>query len=323
MCKTAFSELIRLYDDFDDQLRFYYEQHFSVESHYECALRDCQWPDCELEAADGICPKDIPIPQSHQKITRDHALNVAATSLCRELGIARLPADKKAQPGRNFRKLLVASGQLPLGSARREGFEQELKDDISLAVRNAIYELRDWIDQQKNELQHDLTRPHRLHVDDLDSFSLVKDVSSRAANGMLRNGVLDWPEDRIRTAFEEILDIPFTSRHSPAELNDLITANVILDGLRVPTAFMLKGPGVKVSTLEIKHCGSQGNQLLKLFDSPAEIFSIQFVGKISESVVRDAEQKAQNLRRLGKQASLLVIDGQDTARILIAYGKTG
>ena len=139
--------------------------------------------------------------------------------------------------------------------------------------------------------------------------------------GHLKNGRLELPEDAIRTALEDILAVPFKSEHSPAELNDLYTANVKICGRHVPTAFMLKGPGVRTPKLEIKHCGKTGNQLVKLFDSPAELFVIQFVGNVSEHVIKDVEQKTEARRAAGKPASFLVLNGQDTARLLMAYGK--
>lgn len=308
-----------LIDEFDRQLRFYYDNHFSDESCYQCALDNCEWPECESESNGFRCSQHVEIPETPEKIALDHPLNLAATELAGALGLERLPSNTRLCPGRNFRKLLVASGALPMELAVRQGFSTELNENAQLAVRNAIYAIRDWLEDMRSRINDDT--PIRINLDDVQSLEVVKSVSPLAANSYLKNGVLQFPEDDVRSALQEIFDEAFESRHSPAELNDLITSNLIFQGRRVTTAFMLKGPGVGVSTLEIKHCGKQGNQLLKLFDSPAEIFAVQFVGKISESVVRDAVQKTQTLRLKNQRATLLIIDGQDTARLLLAFNK--
>jgi|GEM_PF-7105510 len=105
------------------------------------------------------------------------------------------------------------------------------------------------------------------------------------------------------------------------ESNDLYTANVIVNGTRRPTAFMLKGNGLKARMMEVKHCGKNGDQVIRLFQSPAELFVIQFVRCISEAVVNHAHGEVARLKTQGKDARFLIMDGQDTARILRAYGK--
>ena len=73
--------------------------------------------------------------------------------------------------------------------------------------------------------------------------------------------------------------------------------------------------------MEIGDCGKNGDQLLRLFDSPAQLFVVQYVGNISEAVSRDVDKKIDNLRAKGEIAHYCIIDGQDTARILRAYNK--
>ena len=58
-----------------------------------------------------------------------------------------------------------------------------------------------------------------------------------------------------------------------------------------------------------------------LMDSPARLFVVQFVGNISENLIRDIQGKVERLRGQGKDAAYCIIDGQDTARVLHAYGK--
>ena len=138
---------------------------------------------------------------------------------------------------------------------------------------------------------------------------------------VLKDGCLDVAEDVVKMALEQILDVPFHRKDSPAELDDIYTANVIVNGSRRATAFMLKGPGIGTKEMDVKHCGSKGNQLVRLFDAPADLFVIQFTGRIAEMVIKDVEGKVAVLRGRGKQAYFLIMEGQDTARVLFAYGK--
>lgn len=75
------------------------------------------------------------------------------------------------------------------------------------------------------------------------------------------------------------------------EQNDLYTANLVVGRVRRQSAFLLKGNGLKNATMEIRHCGANGDQLLRLCASPAELFVVQFVGTISEAVIADLDGK--------------------------------
>ena len=161
----------------------------------------------------------------------------------------------------------------------------------------------------------------RLHIDDIDSFAEVRTVPPSAVTQFLTDGRIEVSEDSVKRAIEEILDVPFRHKDRPNELNDVSTANVIVNGSRRPTAFMLKGPGIRTKEMTIAHCGKHGDQLVRLFDTPADLFVVQFVGRISEMVIKDIEGKIAALRQRGKHAQFLIMDGQDTARLLLAYGK--
>jgi hypothetical protein len=161
----------------------------------------------------------------------------------------------------------------------------------------------------------------RLHVDDIESFEKVRGVDASRVAHFLKNGMLEISEDAVKRAIEAILSVPFHHRDRPDELNDIYTANVIVNQSRRPTAFMLKGPGIGKNEMTIAHCGKNGDQLVRLFESPADLFVIQFVGRIAEMVIKDVEGKIDALHKRGKAAQFLILDGQDTARLLFAYEK--
>ncbi len=142
-----------------------------------------------------------------------------------------------------------------------------------------------------------------------------------AVTGFLKEGYLDWAEDKVQLALEAILNVPFHHKDWGGEGNDLYTSNVIVNGCPTPTAFLLKGNGLKSKVMEIKHCGKNADQVIRLFQSPADLFVIQFVGNIAEAVIHQAHAEIARLKTHGKEAQFLIMDGQTTARVLHAYGK--
>ena len=168
----------------------------------------------------------------------------------------------------------------------------------------------------------DLPIQTRLYVEDIDSFRNVRDVNPAAVSHLLElGGYLDQPEDFIQMALEGILDVSLHKKDWGGEINDLYTANVIVNGARRATAFLLKGRGLRKKVLEIGDCGKNGDQLVRLFNSPAELFVVQYVGEVSENVIKDVEGKVDERRAKGKLAWYCIMNGQDTARVLRAYGK--
>jgi len=125
----------------------------------------------------------------------------------------------------------------------------------------------------------------------------------------------------VQLSLESILDVPFHRRDWGGETNDLYTANLVLNGRRRSTAFLLKGCGLRAREMRISDCGKNGDQIVRLFQSPAELFVLQYVGPVSDAVIEDALGKTLQRRSQGFDANFLVIDGQDTARLLVAYDK--
>ncbi len=166
----------------------------------------------------------------------------------------------------------------------------------------------------------DLPIKTRLFLEDIDSFKKAKDVNPAVVKPFLKDGYyLDLSEDAIQMGLEQVLEVSFHKKDWGGEENDLYTANVIVQGGRVASAFLLKGNGLKKHTLEIANCGSNGDQLVRLIQSPAQLFFVQFVGEVSENVIKDMEGKVELIKNKGKDARYCILNGQDTARILYAY----
>lgn len=167
----------------------------------------------------------------------------------------------------------------------------------------------------------DLPLEARLYVEDIDSFRKVRDVNPSLVLEHLENGYFDKSEDFIQSSLERILDVSFHKKDWGGELNDLYTANTKVNGSRYSTAFLLKGNGLKVKEMQIKHCGTNGDQILRLCNFPANLLIIQYVGNISEAVISDIDGKVRQLRVDGRDSWYCIIDGQDTARVLKAYNE--
>jgi hypothetical protein len=60
---------------------------------------------------------------------------------------------------------------------------------------------------------------------------------------------------------------------------------------------------------------------VRLFSTPADLFVVQYVGPISDMLITDVQGKIAAMRAQGSNTNFLIIDGQDTARLLYAYGK--
>lgn len=167
-----------------------------------------------------------------------------------------------------------------------------------------------------------LDRPApRVHVDDVDSFRKVRRVKNADIATYLANGFLRQNEDTVQRALEDILGVPTHRKDWGGEGNDLYTANVVINRVRLATAFLLKGPGIGKRVMTIRDCGKNGDQLVRLFGAPADLFVVQYVGPIADALIADVEGKVAEKRAQGKSAQFMIIDGQDTARLLYAYGK--
>lgn len=161
----------------------------------------------------------------------------------------------------------------------------------------------------------DLSLDVRLYVEDIDSFRKVRDVNPATVMDVLTDGYLNRSEDSVQTTLERILSVPFHKKDWGGEQNDLYTANLLINGARHETAFLLKGNGLRSKIMKIKHCGVNGDQILRLCNSPAKLFVVQFVGRISEAIVSDIDGKVRHARSQGKDVWYCIMDGQDTGLI--------
>lgn len=154
--------------------------------------------------------------------------------------------------------------------------------------------------------------PQYLAIDRIDSFAAVRRVPPvRSRTPLL--------EAEFKDGLQRILGEEGEFRDWGGEQNDLFTTRLRLDGKRRRVAFALKGPGVR-GVLQPGHMGKNGDQIQRLFQSPAEVFLVQYHGQVGEAVYQQMEAFARNKTvNLGARVYYGVIDGQDSARLITAY----
>ena len=152
--------------------------------------------------------------------------------------------------------------------------------------------------------------PKQIYIDDIDSFSKVKEVERSDIEG----DRMEIYEDKVKDVIREIIDEPFDQNDWGGEINDLYTSAVEVAGERVDTAFMLKGVSVD-GEMYIGDAGSRGDQIQRLFEADADLYVFQYVGKINDRTVKEVKEKAE----FNEAKYVCLIDGTDTARLVEAY----
>ncbi|MGH7431187.1 MAG: hypothetical protein ACREI5_05150 [Candidatus Methylomirabilales bacterium] len=156
-----------------------------------------------------------------------------------------------------------------------------------------------------------------LFIEDIDSFAKARDINPRQVKRLLP---LNLSADQVRTFFGEILGEPLRRPDEEDAATDIFTSTVRTGGDRARAALLLKGATTR-GKLTLKKCGKRGEQIARLVAVPAELYMLQHLDQIETPVIRELKTKIQSLNGEGKQCRICLVDGMDTARILVAYGK--
>ncbi len=157
-----------------------------------------------------------------------------------------------------------------------------------------------------------------IFLEDIDNFKEVRNITHKLESDK-SNEMQTWLEKDIKAALEKIFEEPFGKKDWGGEIDEIYTANAKMNGIRIPAAFLLKGRGTKSRLLRIRDCGTNGDQIVHLFDAPVQLFVIQHVQGISEELIKDVQGKVDVKRSQGENAWFLIINGQDLARLFTAY----
>jgi hypothetical protein len=132
----------------------------------------------------------------------------------------------------------------------------------------------------------------------------------------LKRIMLSISEANIKIALAEIIGEPFVPKDWGGERSDLYSNHLAIDRRRVSAAFLLKGPSVP-GPMHVADTGKRGDQIVRLFDEPAELLVLQHCNKVETSVVKMMRAFAVDPARPRRYC---VIDGTATYAILKAYG---
>ncbi|MEA2759871.1 MAG: hypothetical protein QOH65_2484, partial [Methylobacteriaceae bacterium] len=151
-----------------------------------------------------------------------------------------------------------------------------------------------------------------IKLDDIPAFAAVKDAPVHEVTGPLRDAVKQLHEaEDIEEFIRAILSDPAATPHGPAELVDILTHRIEIDGRSGWGAFILKGRSFKtVRPIDVAH---QIYRLEKINGLNLAVFA-------ASGVVLDAakENFSSTCGRL--DVFHCFMDVNDLARLLWAYG---
>lgn len=197
------------------------------------------------------------------------------------LAYAKSPSKRGKVPTKRNRGAATGGGRLPA--------------EIKVVIRTAAV---------RNRVKH-------ITVDDIGNFAKVTAV--RAA-GYLGDALT---ETEFKDGFARILGESGEFRDWGGEQHDLYSTQLRVAGHRKSTAIAFKGPGTS-GKLFPKKMGKNGDQIQRLFQSPAEVFLVQYGGQIDPSVSTQMQQLA-TARSLSGPVYYGTIDGTDSLRLVKAY----
>jgi len=154
----------------------------------------------------------------------------------------------------------------------------------------------------------------QVTVDDLDSFLKVNTIAPSASPIVMS-------ERQFKAGVMRVLGENGKFQDWGGERNDLCTTRLHLGGKRRTAAFAFKGKGLK-KKLTPSLMGKNGDQIQRLFQTPAEVFLLQYWSQIDDSVLEQMQTHAKVRSYAdGKRIYYGIIDGQDSARLIQAYRK--
>ena len=156
------------------------------------------------------------------------------------------------------------------------------------------------------------TRFIALH--EVDQFSKVRQVKS--VPNQLSPARLS--EKQVKAGLLKLLKETIDPKDWGGEANDIFTTKLKIRGRSLRGAFALKGPA-KTGPLVPRMMGKNGDQIQRLFDSPADAFLVQYEGEITQSIIKLMEELARAKAILGREVFYGVIDRDGTYRLRLAY----
>lgn len=155
-------------------------------------------------------------------------------------------------------------------------------------------------------------RTERITLDDVDSFCKVRKIRPLGESSSIY-------ERQTKRGILRLLGEKGKFQDWGGETDDLFSTRIKIHGKRLSVAFALKGKGTK-GTLTPNKMGKRGDQILRLFRSPADVYFVQYNGQIGESIIEQIVGLAVTKSYFERRKIYYgVIDGEDTRRLIAAY----
>lgn len=156
----------------------------------------------------------------------------------------------------------------------------------------------------------------QLSVDDIEQF--VGAMSSQRGKALDLELTRNTPEQMVKELIARLLGDETLHKDWGGEKFDHFSSNLLVDGQRLTGAFLLKGPS-RFHPMEMTDCGKNGDQLVRLFETPADVYVVQHCHTIGAAVRTTAEALAIR-RSLIAPCRIVFMDGYATARLLRKHG---
>ena len=167
----------------------------------------------------------------------------------------------------------------------------------------------------KQHVLDKLVKIEQTTIDDIDNFQQVKTIQEQITK------IKPMYEKAFKEGVKKIIGERGKFTDWGGERNDLFSTKIKISGKRRPCAFAFKGKGTK-GVLTPKKMGKNGDQIQRLFNSPAEAFLIQYWGAIDESIIEQMKAFALAKSVLEqKKIYFGIIDGSDSQRLIQSYAK--
>jgi len=182
-------------------------------------------------------------------------------------------------------------------------------------IKAVPYLVGDLVDNKNSGIALKLVDHLRLPVQEIDQFANIDFKWNPTAKQFKK--LRDVPEQKVKELFCSLLYEAEVPKDWGGEESDIYTSNLSVNGDRFNAAFLLKGPA-KFHEMTLADCGKNGDQIYRLFNTPAEVFVLQHCHKVTPAVSKTMEAFA--LSQYSRDCKYTIIDGYDTARILRAHG---
>lgn len=157
------------------------------------------------------------------------------------------------------------------------------------------------------------TESNEIHPSEIHEFHLMNDLADDSGSDWMPH-MQQLSEDTVKRRICEILgDEP--RKDWGGEWNDHF-ASIHIDGRQYKASFLFKGPA-RFREMKPSDLGKNADQIYRLSATPCDVMIIQHCHRIGEAV----RATVQAFAALDPLRKYCLIDGQDTFRILKAYGK--